>query len=61
MSDTEYLTVMMAKLLYALKRRGTMQDGNWGYPSFSDEIEEMLKSLENTQAVKNAEHVIRIL
>lgn len=60
MSDTEYLTIMMAKLLHALKRKGTNQDGNWGFPSFGDEIEDMLKSIYETDAVKNDPSIMRI-
>lgn len=52
MSEQDYLLVMMAKLIDALLRKGTEQDGNWGYPSFRAELEEMRKSLDETDALK---------
>jgi hypothetical protein len=51
-TDTEYLMVMLCKLIDALRRQGTYQDGNWGYPSFQAELEEMQKSLMETEALE---------
>ena len=51
-SDTEYLMVMMMKLVDALLRKGTYQGGDWGYPSFRDELREMHASLLATDALQ---------
>lgn len=50
--DTEYLMVMMAKLIDALLRKDSELDGNWGRPSFHQELREMHASLMNTDALK---------
>lgn len=50
----DYNTVMIAKLVDALLRRGTERDGAWGWPSFEDELREMQRSLAETDAVKKA-------
>lgn len=60
MSENEYLQVMMAKLIGALLRKDTEQNGNWGYPTFHQELTEMLESLEQTDAVKKAVKVVVI-
>ena len=60
-SDDDYLIVMLAKLVDALLRKGTAQDGNWGWPAFHDELREMQASLDQTKAVKAAKKVHRIL
>ena len=36
---------LMAKMADALIRQGTDQDGNWGYPYFKAEINEIKKEL----------------
>jgi len=51
--NEKYLAVMLAKLLYALQAKEAGVDGNWGRPSFSDEIKEMLQSLKDIDCVKN--------
>lgn len=43
---------MLAKLLSALERKDTEKDGNWGYPSFKDEISEMTKAIYEQPAIK---------
>lgn len=55
-TNPEYTLLMLAKLLDALRRRGTAQDGNWGFPSFHEEIEEMHKSILDTPEVKKYIH-----
>ena len=33
--------LLLDKLCFALERRGTAQDGNWGWPRFEDELTEI--------------------
>lgn len=39
------LEVALCRLIGALLRQGTEQDGNWGWPTFSQEIRDILHSL----------------
>jgi hypothetical protein len=45
----DQLEDIVLKLLDALDRKGTEQDGNWGRPSFHDEVKELkLRLLDGT-------------
>lgn len=50
--ESQYLAVMMAKLIDALLRKGSEHDGNWGFPDFYDELRQMRESLSETDALK---------
>lgn len=43
----ERLERLLDKLCFALERRGTEQDGNWGRPNFSEELREIRAALED--------------
>lgn len=58
MTDTDFLMVIVAKLVEALERKGTEQDGNWGYPMFKEELAEIKAELQKTPAVRKAGRVM---
>lgn len=48
MNDAERidrLEKLLAKMADALVRKDTVQDGNWGYSHFRDEVKEVLREL----------------
>jgi hypothetical protein len=51
-NDTEYLMVMLCKLIDALLRKDSEIDGNWGHPDFHAELREMRDSLLKTEALQ---------
>gem|GEM_PF-3068160 len=44
------LADLLDKLCDALFRRGTEQDGNWGWPKFTDEVQEIRDQISNIKA-----------
>jgi hypothetical protein len=48
-AEVRRLKSIMAKTLYALLRKNTNQDGNWGHPYFKDEIADLIIMLEKTK------------
>lgn len=59
MRDSEFLVVMLSKLIEALERKDTERDGNWGYMPFREEIAEMRAELERHPAVIKARRELR--
>ena len=46
----ERLERVVAALLDALRRQGSIQDGQWGWPSFHEEVVDLLGQLPQVEA-----------
>jgi hypothetical protein len=49
----ERLERLMYKLVWAFARQGTEQDGGWGYPSFGEELFEIITQLEQQKSSRD--------
>lgn len=49
------------RLIEAILRKNTEQDGNWGWPSFHQELRDILSSLHDEPASRNGQDGLELM